>query len=87
MIDMKKLSQCFEDAGIYVNISDLEVDSDIDLRDFIASSIQFISIVISIEKNFDIEFSDEYLVIDTFSSFKNLVVLIEKFQKQKNSEK
>lgn len=87
MIDMEKILQCFEEAGIYVDISNLEEDSDIDLRDFIASSIQFISTIISVEKNFNIEFSDEYLVIDTFSSFKNLVEIIESLLDQENLDK
>lgn len=83
MIDMKKMTQCLEDAGIYIQIPDGEDDFDIDLRDFVESSIQFISIIIAIENVFDIEIPDEYLLIDTFASFKDLMSLIEELQEAK----
>lgn len=74
------LNLCFEDAGIFADINNNISENDIDIRDFINSSLQFISIIVSIEEKFNIEFPDEYLIIDTFSSVKNLISIIESLQ-------
>ena len=74
------LNLCFEDAGIFADINNNISENDIDIRDFINSSLQFISIIVSIEEKFNIEFPDEHLIIDTFSSVKNLISIIESLQ-------
>lgn len=80
LIDINMLNLCFEDAGIFADINNNISENDIDIRDFINSSLQFISIIVSIEEKFNIEFPDEYLIIDTFSSVKNLISIIESLQ-------
>lgn len=47
-------------------------DEDIDIRNYITSSIQFISFIVEIEKEFEIEIPDEMLVIDNFGSLNTL---------------
>lgn len=74
-MDIKMLSSCLENAGIYADICNS--DSDMDLRDFVESSLQFISVIVSIEETFGIVFPDEYMVIDTFASLSNLIAIID----------
>lgn len=49
---------------------------DLDLRDYITDSIQFISFIVDIEKKFVIEFSDEYLLYDSISSLHSFAEII-----------
>lgn len=51
---------------------------DLDLRDYIADSIQFINFIVDIEKRFEIEFPDEYLLYDSIASLHSFVELIKK---------
>lgn len=47
-------------------------------------SISFISSILGIENEFDIEFPDEYLLMDTFCNFENVVQIIEDILKNNN---
>lgn len=78
------MARCLEEAGIYISIDGIAT-SDIDLRDFVESSIQFISTVIAIETTFAIEFPDDLLTIDLFTSLKALVALVEELQTKKST--
>ncbi len=79
MTNIDKLERCLESVGVYVELSDIE-ESDIDIRDFIEDSIQFITTIVEIEGSFNIEIPDELLTIDTFSSLKGLIAIIEELQ-------
>ena len=61
-------------------------DDDIDIRNYITSSIQFISFIVEIERDFNIEIPDEMLVIDNFSSLNELTEKISNLIKRKNYE-
>lgn len=69
--------KCMEESGIIV----LE-NGDFDNMD----SVNFISAVISIESEFDIEFPDEYLLISTFCDFENVVLIIDDILKNKKEK-
>ena len=56
----------FADSGILAQ--DPGPDEDIDLRDFIEDSIQFVSAVVEIENQFDIELHDELLSPESLAS-------------------
>lgn len=49
---------------------------DMDIRDYIADSIMFISFIIELEKKLEIEFPDELLLIDTLSSLSGFTYLL-----------
>lgn len=81
MVDIEILSSCLENAGVYADICNAE--NDLDLRDFVESSLQFIAIIVAIEEAFSIEIPDEYLVIDTFASLRNLITIIDELMRCK----
>ena len=54
-----RILEIFAESGILAQ--DPGPDEDIDLRDFIEDSIQFVSAVVEIENQFDIELHDELL--------------------------
>ena len=81
MVDIEILSSCLENAGVYADICNTE--NDLDLRDFVESSLQFIAIIVAIEEAFSIEIPDEYLVIDNFASLRNLITIIDQLMQCK----
>lgn len=62
-----RLLDIFEQTGIVVDGSVLEQDTD--LRDYVEDSVQFISAIVEIESQFDIELPDELLLYDSLASF------------------
>ena len=64
-----RLIDTLENVDIFIDIA---VDDDVDIMNYISSSIQFISLVVEIEKEFDIEIPDEMLVLDNFGSLNEL---------------
>lgn len=79
----QKLVNCLENVSIYIDVDDT-VD-DIDLENYIESSIQFISLVIEIEKEFSIEIPDEMLDINTFKTIDMICVLLNEILIQNES--
>ena len=79
----QKLVNCLENVGIYIDIDD-SVD-DINLENYIESSIQFISLVIEIEKEFSIEIPDEMLDINTFKTIDMICDLLNEILIQNKS--
>lgn len=51
-------------------------NEDLSLSDYINDSIQFMTILVQLEEKFDIEFPDETLQIDYFSSLYGLTDII-----------
>jgi acyl carrier protein len=64
----ERILKCIEENGIVV-LEDGNFDN--------MNSINFISAVVSIESEFDIEFPDEYLLMSTFCDFESVVFIIE----------
>ena len=88
---VKQLESCFEEIGVYINIPDnletlsdsidLVDEDDLDITEFISSSMQFIELVVCIEEKFEIELPDELLTIELFSSIKSLIRIIKDLKK------
>lgn len=80
----KIVIETFIEMGIYINasIDSSEVENsnimsgDIDLRSYISDSIMFISFIIELEKKLQIEFPDELLLVDSFSSLNGFSYLL-----------
>lgn len=58
-------------------------DLDTDLREYISSSVIFISFIVELEDILQIEFPDELLLSDTLSSLGNLCTIVEELLRQK----
>lgn len=72
----ERVIKCIEENGIIVlengNFDNME-------------SYNFISTIISIESEFDIEIPDEYLLMSTFCNLDNVVLIIEDILKDKKA--
>jgi acyl carrier protein len=73
----ERIKECIESNGIVIND-----DGTFDELD----SIKFISSIVNIEQEFDIEIPDEYLLIETMSSFENIKTIICEVLQSKNKE-
>lgn len=73
----EKVQKCIEENGIII----LE-NGDFENLD----SINFISTIVDIESEFDIEFPEEYLLMDTFYNFENIVFIVKKLIENKDEE-
>lgn len=78
----KIIIETLVEMGIYIDKSDklyLTNDiesSDIDLRDYVSDSITFITLIVELEKKFNIEFPDELLEIESLSSINGFSYLL-----------
>lgn len=93
--------ETFNEMGVYIDVSvgvphsslytPEELPSvDVDLREYVDDSIMFISLVVELEKKFEIEFPDELLLIDkmvSLSGFANLLMEIINSGKEECNEK
>ena len=69
---ISEIINLMHEEGLEVNYN----GSDLDLRDYIFDSIQFISFIVEIEKIFYIEIPDEYLLYDSISSLYSFAKII-----------
>lgn len=69
----QKLLECFANMGIIIDAQEDEVD----LKEYILDSIQFITVIVEIERMFSIEFPDELLLYSVFDSLTGLISLID----------
>ncbi len=58
-------------------------EENVDLLLYIEDSIQFISFVVELEQEFDIEFPDELIGLESFRYINDICVIIEELQKNK----
>lgn len=58
--------------------------TDLDLRDYISDSIQFISFIVDIENKFEIEFPDEYLLYNSISSLHSFSEIVKNCKQENN---
>ena len=67
-----------DSIGIYIDdiSNDIQQHEDIDLREYVLDSIQFISLIVEIEKNLEIEIPDELLFYDKLSSLNAFIQMI-----------
>jgi len=75
----EKLLNILEDSGIFIDRDNIQSENDIDLREYITDSIQFISFIVEIEKELNMEFPDEYLLYDKIASLNGFSAIIESF--------
>ena len=68
-----QLAEIFENEGVFIDSTE---DEDINISNFIKDSVQFISIIVAIEEQFNIEIPSDLLILDTFNSFHHLIELI-----------
>ena len=73
MTTKQKLLECLLNIGVIID----ETDKDVDLREYIIDSIQFITAIVEIEQCFSIHFPDELLLYNTFESLNGLVYIID----------
>ena len=73
------LIELVENEGIIID-EDVKKDEGIDcnLIDMISDSIQWISLIVSIETSFGIEWPDEFLSIDNFRSLNTVSKMVER---------
>ena len=67
-----KIIEILNEEGIYIEYK----GEDLDLREYIIDSLQYISFIVDIENLFGIEIPDEYLIYDSIASlhsFSNVV--------------
>lgn len=59
-IVFNKIIKAFENVGLSVECEDINclIENDINLQDYISDSLTFISVIISLEEEFEIEFPD-----------------------------
>lgn len=55
------------ESGIMID----SIEEDLDLRDFIQDSLQFISFAVNLEQKLNVELDDELLLFDSVASFNN----------------
>ena len=71
MAILSRLYNCLTNIGIFIN-----PDENILLSDFIEDSLMFVSMIIEIEQEFDIEVSDDYFAPNRLTSLKDLEELV-----------
>lgn len=71
----EKLLDILNENGIFIDKE--AIQEDIDLREYITESIQFISFIVEIEKQLNIEFPDEFLMFDKIASLNGFTNIIE----------
>ena len=64
-------------VGMFIDLNTDSDNDDVDLREFIQNSVQFISFVLELENVFNIVLPNQYLLIDNFSSLKAIALNIE----------
>lgn len=80
----EEIISILDNLGIYIDILN---DEDIDLREYILDSIQFISFIVELEKKFCIFFPDEMLSVDVLSSLNSFSILVDTLISEKENEK
>ncbi len=68
----KKVIEIMEEVGVFI---DGEV-SENELNSYFDDSIHFMSFVVQLESEFQIEFPNEFLVFDSFNSLDNIAEMI-----------
>jgi acyl carrier protein len=70
----EKIINVLEAAGIYFDRE--KNDDDSDLREYIMDSIQFITFIVELEKEINIEFPDDVLIYDKLASLNGFITIV-----------
>jgi len=65
------------DIGIYIEYEDID---NVDIRNYITDSIEFVSFIIAIETELGIELPDQVLLYENISSLTGFISLLETFR-------
>ena len=74
--------ETLDEMDVYIDASNTSITTDdvgptdIDLRDYIVDSIMFITLIVELEKKFNIDFPDELLWIESLSSLSGFSYLL-----------
>lgn len=72
-IDVKeKIINSLENIGIFIDISSA---TDVDLNNYIEDSIQFMSMIVQLEKIFNTEIPSDLLLFDNFDSIEKICLM------------
>jgi acyl carrier protein len=71
----EKLLEILEESGLYVEQK--SAGEDIDLREYIVDSVQFMSFIVEIEAQLNIEIPDEILVYDNLASLNGFASILQ----------
>lgn len=74
-----KLIECFSNIGVLIESKD-----DVDLKEYIFDSLQFVTAIVEIERAFSVEFPDELLMYNVFDSLNGLVAIVESLIEDNN---
>ncbi len=75
MVERKDIIPILSNIGILI---DEQMETfDVDLTEYILDSIQFISFIVELERELNIEFPDELLLYDNIRSLNGFISLIE----------
>lgn len=75
MVERKDIIPILSNIGILI---DEQMETfDVDLTEYILDSIQFISFIVELERELNIEFPDELLLYDNICSLNGFISLIE----------
>lgn len=72
---MEKIYECFENIGVFIPAE--EKNSDLVLEDYIQDSLQYINLILTIERVFNISLSDEALALSHINKLSELECLIQ----------
>ncbi len=64
-------------VGVYIEEEITNNDKDINITDYLNSSLMFIAFIVDLEDRFGIEFPDDLLTADTLSSLNGFVSLVQ----------
>jgi len=70
----EQILTCFHNVG--VNLPKISDGEDVDIREYIEDSLKFITAIVEIENELNIEIPDEFLIYDKFSSFNSFCDMI-----------
>lgn len=78
---IQEILNLLREEGLYIEYT----GDDLDLRDYLVYSVQYIGFIVDIEKKFNIEIPDEYLLYDSIASLHSFAKLIESCKEEKES--
>ena len=76
----ERIEGCLNTVGILID----PTSDDVNLNDYDVDSISFISFIVEVEKEFDIEIPDGYLYVEILQSLNGFVNLVEQLVDMRN---
>lgn len=61
-------------SGIYIDST--EINQDLDLREYLLDSLQYVCFIVELEERLSVELDDEVLIFDNLSSINGFINLI-----------